>query len=241
MAVSINNVHQKVLALANKEQRGYITPQEFNMFADLAQKEIFEQYFYDKSQYMRINSNEGEYSDIIHNLNEKIAVFESISDTTPTATYFLNINAAATNGDMWRLGTVFIEGLENNIELEEVQQKEVMKMNRSNLIKPTNKRPVYVRTKVDEIACYPIDIVSSNIKCTYIRKPKKPQWGYVVINNRAMYDGDSSVTTNFELHLSEENELVYKILKFAGLSIKRDDLSRGGQGLESLQVQQEKQ
>ena len=40
MAVNIDNVYQKVLALANKEQRGYITPQEFNLFADKAQNEI---------------------------------------------------------------------------------------------------------------------------------------------------------------------------------------------------------
>ena len=31
--VSIDTVYQRVLALANKEQRGYITPQEFNLFA----------------------------------------------------------------------------------------------------------------------------------------------------------------------------------------------------------------
>ena len=41
MAASINNVYQKVLALANKEQRGYITPQEFNLFAEYAQLDIF--------------------------------------------------------------------------------------------------------------------------------------------------------------------------------------------------------
>ena len=35
--VDINAVYQKVLALANKEQRGYITPQEFNLFANQAQ------------------------------------------------------------------------------------------------------------------------------------------------------------------------------------------------------------
>ena len=40
MAVSIDKVYQKVLAFANKEQRGYITPQEFNLFADQAQMEI---------------------------------------------------------------------------------------------------------------------------------------------------------------------------------------------------------
>ena len=38
--VNIDNVYQKVLVLANKEQRGYITPQEFNLFANQAQLEI---------------------------------------------------------------------------------------------------------------------------------------------------------------------------------------------------------
>ena len=47
MAVSIDTVYQRVLVLANKEQRGYITPQEFNLLANQAQMEIFEQYFYD--------------------------------------------------------------------------------------------------------------------------------------------------------------------------------------------------
>ena len=50
MAVSIDTVYQRVLAFANKEQRGYITPQEFNIFAENAQLEIFEQYFYDLAQ-----------------------------------------------------------------------------------------------------------------------------------------------------------------------------------------------
>ena len=47
MAVNIDTVYQKVLALANKEQRGYITPQEFNLLADKAQMDIFENYFHD--------------------------------------------------------------------------------------------------------------------------------------------------------------------------------------------------
>jgi hypothetical protein len=31
--INIDSVYQTVQALANKEQRGYITPQEFNLFA----------------------------------------------------------------------------------------------------------------------------------------------------------------------------------------------------------------
>ena len=43
--VSVDTVYQRVLAIANKEQRGYVTPQEFNLIANQAQSEIFEDYF----------------------------------------------------------------------------------------------------------------------------------------------------------------------------------------------------
>ena len=43
--ISVDTVYQRVLALANKEQRGYITPQEFNLLADKAQLEIINDYF----------------------------------------------------------------------------------------------------------------------------------------------------------------------------------------------------
>jgi len=42
MAISVDTVYQRVLAIANKEQRGFITPQEFNLFANQAQMDIFE-------------------------------------------------------------------------------------------------------------------------------------------------------------------------------------------------------
>ena len=45
--INVDSVYQTVQALANKEQRGYITPQEFNLFANQAQQDMFEQYIYD--------------------------------------------------------------------------------------------------------------------------------------------------------------------------------------------------
>ena len=74
MAISIDRVYQKVLALANKEQRGYITPQEFNLFAHHAQMEIFEQYFYDLNQFQRLPGNSQAYSDIVTNLEELLVI-----------------------------------------------------------------------------------------------------------------------------------------------------------------------
>ena len=51
----------------------------------------------------------------------------------------------------------------------------------------------------------------------YIRKPEKPNWGYVVVNEQALYDAATAV--DFELHKSEENNLIFKILQLAGITM----------------------
>jgi hypothetical protein len=84
MAVNINTVYQRVLAIANKEQNGYITPQEFNTFANQAQMEIFEQYFYDINQFGRLHGNSTEYSDMLDVLNEKLVPFQRTQQSSIT-------------------------------------------------------------------------------------------------------------------------------------------------------------
>tara|TARA_R110002012_G_scaffold57796_4_gene149195 strand:- start:4062 stop:5243 length:1182 start_codon:yes stop_codon:yes gene_type:complete len=86
MAVSVDTVYQRVLAIANKEQRGYITPQEFNLFANQAQLEIFEQYFYDLNQFSRPHGNSTEYGDMLNILHEKMSVFNKTQQTNLTST-----------------------------------------------------------------------------------------------------------------------------------------------------------
>ncbi len=229
--VNIDDVYQKVLVLANKEQRGYITPQEFNLFANQAQREIFEQYFYDISQFSRVHGDSGEYSDVIHNINEKIAIFERTSGFTGGS-----FNGSA--NDLYRLGTVmYNNGSLGSIEVEEVQQNEILYINASPLTRPTLNKPVYVRTSNTSISVFPGNITT--VTCTYVQAPTVPRWGYFVVANKALYDVNN--TTNFDLHQSEESELVYKILKLAGITMKSPEVVQVGQTLEQSQIQQEKQ
>ena len=44
MAINVDQVYKTVLLIINKEQRGYLPPVEFNLFANQAQNEIFEGY-----------------------------------------------------------------------------------------------------------------------------------------------------------------------------------------------------
>ena len=86
MAVNINEVYKRVLAIANKEQRGHITPLEFNNLATQVQLEIFEQYFYDINLQSRKPGNSTEFSDHLKILEEKIAPFRVNDQTLFSAT-----------------------------------------------------------------------------------------------------------------------------------------------------------
>ena len=90
MAVNIDTVYQRVLALANKEQRGYITPQEFNLFANHAQMEIFEQYFYDLNQFLKVPGNNTGHADVDDMLYEKLQFLETIDDAATINSYSSN-------------------------------------------------------------------------------------------------------------------------------------------------------
>ncbi len=250
MAISIDTVYQKVLALANKEQRGYITPQEFNLFANQAQMEIFEQYFYDLNQVSRDLGNNTFHSDVDEMLEQKMQIFESTDEATTIAGYTdstLSVTSKVLPEYIYRVAKIerqhtFSNGTTRSVNCEILSTKDFNNcINGGPLTRPSASRPI-------------VNIQNNIIKCAigshffvvptrvfYFKKPEKVQWGYFVINDKALHDTSSTKTTNFHLHQSEESELVYKILKFAGVSIKRDDIVRAGQGFEMSQIQQEKQ
>ena len=62
---------------------------------------------------------------------------------------------------------------------------------------------------------------------------------YIVINDKPLYNSTNS--QDFELHVSEEPELVYRILALAGIAVEKPQLSQMAVGLQTAQVQQEKQ
>ena len=230
--VNVDTVYQRVLAIANKEQRGYITPLEFNLYANQAQMDIFEQYFYDLNQFSRIPGNDTEYSDIVNILEEKINLFEVSNTITGTlGTFFLTV-IPGFQLNFYRLGTIQSGGK----EVEKLEHKDFKVINRSPLTKPTSDRPVYYR-QGHTLNVSPSTIES--IEVFYIRIPSRAEWGYIVTNEKALYNSNSS--TNFEVHASEETDLVIKILALAGITIDDQALYQIASQEDIKNTQQEKQ
>lgn len=230
--VLVDTVYQRVLALANKEQRGYITPQEFNLFANQAQMDIFEQYFYDINQFGRIPGNDTEYSDMLNYLEEKISLFEdqkvvNKSQQNP----FYNLSANINN--LYKIGSIVHTGY----ICEKVNANHIETINNAPLLKPMSYNPVYT-LKDNKVYLYPVGL-EEPITVNYIRRPEKVEWSNYDILGSDTYDLENSV--DFELHQSEETDLVIKILGLAGVTLKDPALYQIAGAEDNKNIQQEKQ
>ena len=250
MAVSVDTVYQRVLAILNKEQRGYVTPQEFNLFANQAQLDIFEQYFYDINQYGRVPGNDTAFSDMLNILNEKINLFETNAAMTYNASLYWQ-----TPANLYRLGTIVYANTVTSkslyptpntvvntttlVEAERINYNEYLMINQSEYLKPTNSRPVFVASTDGYKVYGAAGELITGVTCNYIKNPAEAAWGYQMVYGEALYDATTSV--DFELHDSEETELVVKILAFAGLVVQDVQMYQIANGMEMQTVQQEKQ
>ena len=65
--------------------------------------------------------------------------------------------------------------------------------------------------------------LSSGLKVEVVAEvPREVKWGYVVVNEKALYNATTSI--DFNLHRSEETNLVIKILELAGITINKPGL-----------------
>jgi len=231
--INVDRIYQRVLTLANKEQRGYITPQEFNIFANQAQMDIFEQYFYDLNQFKRTPGNDTVHADMISILEEKISVFEV---SAPSNVALDNTTQLSTLPRFYRLTSI----REQNVFFEAVSKKEFRLFQLSPLTQPTDQRPIHMVDRVNNVVAL-LGRTPPIVTVDYIQSPRTVNWTYVVVGEKALYNANANDARNFELHPSEETELVLKILTLAGFTLKDAALYQAAAGEDMKSTQQEKQ
>ena len=202
MAINVNEVYKTVLLILNKEQRGYITPNEFNKTATQVQLEIFEKYFEDLNQNLRVRQDETEYADRVKNIDDRISIFKTQGTCTWNGTY----NAFVLPTNVHRLGTVIYK---DSIEIERVQKNDLLYVEPSTIQadvsvsyirKPINPRFGYT---VGSLGQYLYD--SSDFIAT----------GLPIIDNYLF----SSLTTNFATSTSEPTKTVWNALTLASAGV----------------------
>ena len=211
MAINVDTVYRTVLLIINKEQRGYLTPDEFNKTATQVQLEIFNEYFEDLNQQLRVPENDSEYANRVKNLQEKIEIFQTEGVCLPVSDYYTTPDPT----NFYKLGTVIYK---DDKIVQYVQPNELLELNLSPLTKPSLYWPVYTY-KNERIYIHPKTITGNVISCTYIRKPLDPVWNFTLGTNY-QYVYNSTTSVNFELHPIEQTNLITRILLYSGIVIK---------------------
>jgi len=113
MAVDVNIVYRTVLLILNKEQRGYMTPDEFNKVAAQVQIEIFNKYFDDLNQLLKLpKQTTMNYSDRLALLDEKISIFKTSLELNKAVSPFVisNVKIVGTSGEFESTSSPFVVG-----------------------------------------------------------------------------------------------------------------------------------
>ena len=185
MAISANIVYRTVLLILNNEQRGYMTPDEFNKIGSQVQRQIFEAYFEDLNQQLRIPQSDMDYASRVAITDEKIAEFK----TTQTVTHANGVFDLPT--ELYRLGSATYTATNTNpVEIQRTTRGEYYNINMSPLTAPSESFPIYLYED-NKIQVYPTSI-TSNVEVQFLKKPSEVRWGYFT-GNLGQYINDPTV------------------------------------------------
>ena len=215
----INSVRNTVLAVANKQNFGYISPSDFNLYAKQAQLEIFEEYFYRYAQWLAKQNSRlsgSDYADIAQNLEETIDKFSKVSPLT-----FVSGDDFLFPPDGYYINTLRYNGK----EADRVSNGKILSLLSSNLTTPTLAYPAYTLNQQD-VTVYPAGTgATRSIVAQYIRYPLDPKWTYIsLVQGEPIFNQSAVDYQDFELPLSDEPEIVSKILKYVGISLRETEL-----------------
>jgi len=222
MGASVVTVYEAVRDLANKDQQGFVTDNEFNSFARLAQINIFNGLFdelKDSKRLSRSAFNPNRDKDRRKRVLEDLSAF-STSTTLTKASGVFNMTAGS-SADMSRIISISTAG---NILLDQSTTKPIEicydeeKIERiliSTISAPTEDFPVALIS--DDIHVFPTTI--NKIKVRYYRYPMgRTSTGETSDSAVTYTTGGTSI--DFELPEHYTSDLIYEMARMIGINLR---------------------
>jgi hypothetical protein len=251
----INTVRNTVMAVLNKDNNGYLTPEEFKL-------EIFEEYFYNYNNLLNKQNkrltNTG-YADLPRQLVEVIDTFTQFKALTLSTGSEQTFELPA---DWYTITYVNFKqtcgAVVTSNEAERISEGQINRLLSSNLTSPSKQYPAYVFSQQglgvtegpgtgtygnlgNQITLYPAQAATCTLGCdlTYVRYPKDPKWTYNVVSGSPIFNQSATDYQDFELPFSDQVEMTLKILQYAGVNIREPEVVQFASGAEAINNQSE--
>jgi len=235
----INGVRNIVLSVLNKNNYGYISPADFNLYAANAQMEIYEDYF---NKYNSVINNENlrksgtDYADILRPIAEVLELFANVERTltqvaASTNRYYLP-SLTTTGNESFMISNIYCFHPTTSVRLGEAEKVSVGKISlllNSPLTTPNIYYPSFILSE-GIVTVYPTTINGANsVKATYFSYPKIPKWTYSTLaNGEPIFNQSQPDYQDFQLPLEDEYKLAMKILQYCGVSIREQQVVQYG-------------
>ena len=236
--MTIDEVYRLVQTFANKEQRGFIAPSEFNLLAKQAELELYNKRLSIVKEKSPTKRSQGIYGESLSPelARQDIATFLQGSQLT------VSNKTASHLGGSFSLTSDYIESMfvnsdeehsiSTNVPVDIVEPKDVNQILRSSLVKPSMEYPIALlgaeggTSKV--FAVFPESII--NITVYHYSNTNTPKWNYVTIGGKPIYNHSGS--NGFKLSARCHGEVVVKILEYLGVSIREPEVVQYAQANE---------
>jgi hypothetical protein len=224
MAINVNTVYTTVLSILNKEQRGYLTPDEFNKIGTQVQLEIFEKFFEDYNQYIRMPKTDVEFASRMDRIEQEFQIFEKIANSSA---YGSEQYTAPT--DLHRFGSAFWTVGTTRPEIAVVSERDYQQQILSPILQPSNNFPI-ATYKENKLRVYPeaASPAAKDVQFNYIRKPADVVWGFTT-NAVGAYIYNAGTSTDFEISSMQQTEVILELLKYAGIIIRDPQIIQAAQ------------
>jgi hypothetical protein len=217
----IDRVYQTVLMLANSDVRGNMKPADFDKAVYNVILEKYEDYLIELNKALN-RQNRGLVSNGVENTADIIrAKMDHYLTSAPLA---FDTNKFILPSDMNYVesyvydGTTKITTCKNFSEFSHLKQ--------SKQVKPTISFPICFKIK-NTIEVAP-DSIEDKVVAYYMRKPIPPKWTYNEIFGAAVFNPDASDFQDIDIHPSEEDDIVSRLLVKFGINLKEEDLKIAG-------------
>jgi len=232
----IDEIRSTVLYILNKDNNGYVSPEQFNLYARQAQLSIFEQYFHDFSlanNKMNNHTHTSGHSDIPKRMEEVINSFtdQAVLVFNPITLRF------QIPSDKYSMGTILTGAM--TVEVDQVHHNKIPYLISSLDTTPDTNYPV-CSIIGNEIQVYPSSLNSTgDIIANYVRYPADPKWTYTSITNGdPLFNPAAAGYQDFELPKDDEINIIMKILLYSGSEIRDPEIVKLAK-TEELQEKQE--
>lgn len=210
--MNINEVYTIVQFIANKNQSGYISPDDFNNAFNLAQQQYFRQLIEDiqgwDANRKRIRLPMGNAQPTI----QKVAPFIIKVTATPVpGTGILNKPADLANLLAVRVG-------DNTKRVWRVEHDRIAD-HLSSAVDPPAESPIFTEYGTS-YQFYPLSI--GTVSFDYLRTPPDAVWAYTMSGGRPIYDAGASIDPLWAD--TEITEVIIRVLLMFGISIQAPQL-----------------